>query len=76
VKSNLDATDFFRSIIFQTGIDPGKIMMIGNNPINDVIGANEAGIICAIALDWDKKLVQTKMLRVIHDPNDALFILV
>lgn len=47
--------EFFRRVVTELNVSPDRVIMIGNNPINDVAGAHEAGLTHAVHLDWINK---------------------
>ena len=55
--------DFFRSILQRENLDPGEYVMVGNNPINDISGAEAVGM-HAVLYDQQQKFRDFKGFRV------------
>ncbi len=53
-------------------LSPDRMLMVGNNIINDVKGANEAGITHAIFLNWEKDQRCDKTIQTISSPLELL----
>lgn len=53
-------------------IEPDRMLMVGNNIINDVAGANSAGIRHAILLDWDNEFEGESPIHRISSPLELL----
>lgn len=39
------SADFFRELVRRTGFAPGEILLVGDDPYNDVAGARDAGLV-------------------------------
>lgn len=68
---------FFYSIIKElSAIIPGlktdRMLMVGNNPVNDISGAKGAGINHAVLLDWENDLNGDETIQKVSNPLELL----
>jgi HAD superfamily hydrolase (TIGR01549 family) len=68
---------FFYGIIkelsaIMPGLKPDRVLMVGNNPVNDISGAKEAGIKHAVLLDWEKDFNGDKTVPKVSSPLELL----
>jgi len=62
---------FFTAVLSATNTAAADAAFIGNNPVNDMRGAANAGIPVRILLDYDDRFQDDPLYFRVHNPNDV-----